>query len=440
MHPGSELKTHRYLKEQSALDELMGCDFSQLSLKGFYQIADKLLAHKTQIEQTLYQREKDLFNLEETLTLFDITNTYFEGSCRDNAKAHYGRSKEKRTDCRLVALGLVLDGSGFPKRSEIFPGNVSEPATLEQMIVTLKGDKRTTIILDAGLATQANIDWLKAANYHYIVVSRKAHQGMPENQSAITVKETKHNLVQVALVKNEQSDEVELYCHSKAKQAKTEQMQSKASTRYEAALDKLAAGLSKKGTVKSYEKIIERLGRLKEQYKKVAKHYTVLVEPDEKNKKAVSISWTKQAVKENDNGVYCLRSNRQDLDETTLWRTYTMLTDIESAFRSLKSELGLRPIYHQQEKRIDAHLFITIIAYHLLHMIRYQLKAKGMHESWQTLRELLSTQMRLTTMLTLKDGRVVNIRKAVTPDSNQSSLFKALGISTLPGKVEKSYL
>jgi len=441
VHPGSELSTHRYLSEHSGLDELLGTDFSQLSLKYFYQIADRLLKHKTKIEQVLYRREKDLFNLNEWITLYDMTNTYFEGRCLSNEKAQYGRSKEKRSDCCLVALGLVLDASGFPKKSEFFPGNISEPGTLEQMISKLKGDKNTTIVMDAGIATEDNIQWLKSSGYHYIVVSRKQNLTMPEDGEAVTIKEKKNNTVTAALVKNEETNELELYCHSQAKEEKSKQMLTKAMTRYETELKKLADGLVKKGTVKKYEKVMERLGRLKEKYKKVGSLFQVTVTPDKDNKYATQITWEQKAERTQTKqaGVYCLRTNHNDLDEHTFWHLYTMLTEIETAFRNLKSELGLRPVYHQKEMRIDAHLFISIIAYHLLHTIRYQLKMKGIHDSWQAIRESLDTHCRITTTLQIKGGKVAQVRKTARPDSKQMEIYKALGITAYPGGTEKTY-
>lgn len=441
VHPGSELSTHRYLMEHSALDELLETDFSNLSLKNFYQISDKLLKHKSVIEQQLFQREKDLFNLDDVITLFDITNTYFEGRALKNAKARFGRSKEKRNDCPLVALGMVLDASGFPKRSEVFPGNVSEPGTLQQMLITLGADKKVTVVMDAGIATEANLDWLKASGYRYIVVSRKKNPMMPEEMETIIVKENKNNRVQVSLIKNEKTDELELYCHSQAKEEKVKGMVSQAATRYEAELEKLASGLNKKNGVRKYEKIAERLGRLKEKYKRVAYLYEVTVETDEQNKQVIKIIWQKNnaAVDKKQRGIYCLRTNQTDLDEKTFWGIYTMLTDLEAAFRSLKSELGFRPVFHQKEDRVDGHLFISVLAYHLLHTIRYPLKRQDIHESWETLREILDTQCRITSTLKLKNGKTVKIRKTSSPDPNQLILYNALGISSHPGKTEKAF-
>jgi len=165
VHPGSELNTHRYLTQDSALDELMGTNFTNIGLQNVYNIADELMANKESIEKLLYQTEKDTFKFEEVITLYDLTNTYFEGRCTQNPKAQYGRSKEKRSDCGLVTLGLVLDASGFPKKSTIYPGNVSEQATLKEMIETLDGDKKSIIVMDAGIATEKNIEWLQQEGY-----------------------------------------------------------------------------------------------------------------------------------------------------------------------------------------------------------------------------------------------------------------------------------
>lgn len=438
--PGSERSTHRYLSEHSALDELLGTDFSNLSLHNFYTIADLLFKHKERIESALYSREKDLFSLEETITLYDLTNTYFEGRCLSNPKAQYGRSKEKRSDCCLVALGMILDSSGFPKKSEIFPGNVSEPKTLEKMLESLGDNHSATIVMDAGIATEENLTWLKSKERTYIVVSRKQNLTIPINRESVIVKEKKNNLVKAILIENEVTNELELYCHSTAKEEKSKKMIRKFIERFENELQKIKNGLDKKGFTKDYKKVIEKVGRLKEKYTKASKLYEIHVTPDNQNKNTIDITWNKKEnLDGNKLGFYCLRTNRKDLDENTFWNIYTMLTELESAFRSLKSELGLRPIYHQKENRIDAHLFISIIAYHLLHTIRYQLKENGINLSWQTLREMLDTQCRITTTMQLENKKTVEVRKTSLPDTNQMQIYKALGMDTRPGKTQKTY-
>ncbi|MCX7116447.1 MAG: IS1634 family transposase, partial [Legionellales bacterium] len=398
VYPGSELSTHRYLTQNSALDELMDTDFTDIGLENLYNISDQLLDNKESIEQCLYQTEKETFKFEEIITLYDLTNTYFEGRCVQNPKAQYGRSKEKRSDCGLVTLAMVLDSSGFPKKSKIYPGNVSEQATLKDMLEALQGDKQSIIVMDAGIATEKNIEWLQQEGYRYIVVSRKRHLQMPDIETPVILKEEKNNRVEAVLVNNKTTNELELYCHSQEKEAKTTEMLSKASKRYEDELEKLAVGLDKKGFTKKYDKVMERLGRLKEKNRKINALYEITVEADAERANAIKLTWVRNEanVSTKKAGIYCLRTNQKNLDAHKFWEIYTTLTDLESAFRSLKTELGFRPVYHQKESRIDGHLFISVLAYHLLHSIRYQLKAKGIHSSWQTLRDILSTQSRIT--------------------------------------------
>lgn len=438
VQPGSERATHYYLTEQSGLDELLGADFSALPLKSLYQISDQLMKHKAAIEAALYQREQNLFNLTEVVMLYDLTNTYCEGRCLANPKAQYGRSKEKRSDCPLVTLGMLLDSSGFPKRSDLFPGNASEPATLQMILTQMVHNKKPTIVMDAGIATEENLTWLKSEGYYYIVVSRKQCLVMPEAEKKTLVKSALHNQVEVCLVKNEATEELELYCHSEAKEEKTKQMLGKMESRYLMELEKCAAGLSKKQGMKKYSTVLTKLGRIKEKYKKIAQYYEVSVETDEEKTLVIVINWSKKGIPvTKEKGIYCLRSNRCDLDAETLWKTYTMLTELEAAFRSLKSELGLRPIYHQKENRIDGHLFISTLAYHLLHTIRYQLKESGIGKSWERIRNIFSTQCRITTTFQHENGKTVEIRKTTSPDTNQRLMYEALNIKTHPGKTQK---
>jgi len=434
--PGSERSTHKYLQKQSALDELLNCDFQQLSLNQLYQISDKLEKSKAVIEQRLFEREKNLFNFEEVITLYDLTNTYFEGRALANRKAAFGRSKEKRSDCPLVTLALVLDASGFPKKSEVFEGNISEPKTLEEMLHRLEAGTKPTVVMDAGIATQENIEWLIAHEYHYIVVSRKNRQVVFSETDTI-IKHKKEYVIKSKLETNSETGEQELYCCSELKAEKECSMHSKAQARFEKELKELAAGLKKKGTTKRYTKVIERIGRLKEKHKHAGSLYSIRVVPDEENKRAIDILW-QQSSKKKHPGVYCLRSNRNDLKAQTMWDIYIMLTDLEAAFRCLKSELGLRPIYHQKTSRVDSHIFISVIAYHILHTIRYKLKAHGIHESWESLRKELNTHCRLTSTLKSKNGQMIHIRKTSQPNPRQAEIYNALGITKIPGRTEKS--
>lgn len=440
--PASELATHNWLQTTSGLGELIDYDFEDMGLDRLYQVSDQLWKHREAIETHLYQQERDLFSFSETITLYDLTNTFFEGEAKINPKAKRGRSKEKRSDCPLVTLGLVLDGSGFPRKSQIFPGNASEPQTLQIMLEGLEGRAGSTVILDAGIASEENIQYLIEHSYKYIVVSRKRKRDFDE-EKAILIKDIPGQSVKVQKVIVEETGEVELYCHSQLREKKEQAMQDSFSEKYETALNSLHAGLSKKGTTKNYEKVLERLGRIKEKYARAAQHYEVTVVPDDEGGKAISISW-KRMEKANSQathpGVYCLRTNLTDWNEETLWRTYTMLTDLESVFRSLKSELGLRPIYHRKEERVNGHIFITLIAYHLVQTLRYQLKAEHINDSWQTIRRTMENQQRITVILRREDGKTIHLRKATNAEPRQSVIYKALEISAQPGGVKKTLI
>jgi len=439
--PASELATHQWLQEQSGLGELIDFDFIGLDLMALYRISDQLLKHKGALEGFLYQQERTLFDFAEVITLYDLTNTYCEGTAKGNANAALGRSKEKRSDCPLVSLALVLDASGFPKRSEIFAGNVSEPKTLARMLAKLASgyaDTAPTVVLDAGIASEENLAWLVENGYRYLVVSRKRHREF-DPDAAVLIKEDEDLRICAQRRVNADTGEVELYCHSSQREEKERGIANLFAQRFEAALATLAEGLHRKGTVKRYDKVVERLGRLREKYARAAQYYEVTVEHDPARAKATAIHWQRTTpIAETLPGVYCLRTNEAEWDEATLWRTYTMLTDLEAVFRCLKSELGLRPIFHRKTARVSGHLFISVLAYHLVHTIRFQLKAAGIQLSWEGIRRALGGQDRVTVTFKCADGKTVHIRKATRAEPRQQLIYNALGISDRPGRTEKT--
>jgi len=444
-HPASERETHRWLQDQSGLGELIGHDFEGVNLYKMYQVSDQLLKKKSAIEKHLYQKEQNLFSLQETITLYDLTNTYFEGRCLANTLAKRGHSKEKRSDCPLVTLALVLDSSGFPKRSHVFEGNVSEASTLAEMIHELQSTgisvlQKPTVVMDAGLATQENIEWLKDHQYPYLVVSRKKHREFDDSESTI-VKQDSECTVKVRKVIDNESGETLLYCHSSQREKKERAIGNLFSTRFEEALQHLNDGLPIKRRLKKYDKVIEKIGRLKQQFSKAAKLYTVTVTKDEETGNAGKITWQRKPAPDTTDthpGVYCLRTNQADWDEATLWKTYTMLTDLEAVFRSLKSELGLRPVHHQVADRVSGHLFITVLAYHLVHTIRYRLSHTGIHDSWATLRNILLPHNRATVSMRCKNGDTIHVRKSVEPSPEQHKIYSVLGVKNHPGNIVKT--
>jgi transposase len=432
--PGSELATWHWLTHKSALGELIETDFEGLPLMGLYRASDMLVRHRQTIEAALFTRINELFSLETTVTLYDLTNTYFEGEVSGNAKAKRGHSKEKRFDCPLVTLGLVLDGSGFVRRSRMFEGNVSEAGTLEGMLKGLGCPDGAMVIMDRGIATQANIDWLIKHHFRYLVVSREKNRRFDVNQ-AVTTTTAKEETIKIQRV--DDGKEARLYCYSEQRQEKESAIERRFTKRFEQGLTALAKGLHKPRGMKDRDKLAERIGRLKEKSHGIGQHYTITITYDKSGKKARSLTWEKtplDGTRLTHPGVYCLRTNELTWDEATLWQTYTMLTDLEAVFRSLKSELGLRPVFHHKEARTEGHLFITVLAYQAVQTIRNKL---GGCARWTTLRKTLSIQQRVTATFKQRDGRTLHIRKATVAEKNLQEIYDKLGITATPGGVHK---
>ena len=281
---------------------------------------------------------------------------------------------------------------------------------------------------------------LQGEGYRYLAVSRERHRQF-DAQQATLIREDGSTRIRLQRVVDAPSGEVRLYCHSSGREAKERGIGRRFSTRLEEQLQHLAEGLRRPRRVKRYDKVLVRIGRLRQRYSRVARYYDIHLDKDELSGNAKTLEWSRITPPEDTlPGVYCLRTNQAQWDDATLWHTYTMLTDLEAVFRSLKSELGLRPIYHHKSRRVDGHLFISVLAYHLVHILRSQLTAQGIHLSWESLRTQLAGQERVTVVLRREDGQIYHIRKATRPEPHQQALYNALGIPHLPGKTEKTLI
>lgn len=451
VHPASERRTRAWAQHLSGLDELLNTDFTHLSNNALYRTSDLLLSYKSQIERHLKLRERDLFSLKENIILYDLTNTYFEGATKKNKKAKWGRSKEKRNDRPLVTLGLVIDEMGFPKASKIFKGNVYEPDTLLKMLETLqcetiekvdesastKGSKKVkkdvTVIIDAGISTEENLTLLKTEGYDYICVARNKPYDASEieQDDIVIIKQDKTNKVEAKLIK--ENGESVLYCKSFLKAKKEQAMKTKMQQRFEEGMKNIASSLTKKGGIKKYSKVLERIGRQKEKYASIAQYYKVNVK--HKDGIATAVDWKfvkREKAEQRFSGSYFLRTSRTDLNEKQIWSLYVMLTNLEDAFRYLKDELGLRPICHQKETRSDGHLFITVLAYHLLISIQTKLRSHGIYMRWSVVRDFLASHVRVTTGMTNKEGDRIYIRNCSEPEPFHKAIYNALGLNHRP--------
>ena len=439
VHPGSERETVRWLKEDSGLIELLKTDI-KIYDNALHRVSKLLVKHHKEIEKKLSVRAKRLFSLEETIILYDLTNTYFEGSKKESSIANHGKSKDKRDNSPLVTLALTVDGDGFPKHSEVFKGNIGEPVTLKGILKKLEENKdfsglSKTIVIDAGIATEDNLALIKENGFKYIAVSRKKSydedfwNGSKEEELELS---NKNNKLKLKLVKK--GDEVWVHCSSKFKESKERAIIEQKYLKFEKELKKIQENLSKKRTRKSYPYILEKIGRLKERYG-VGSMYDIKIESSED--KVVSLRFRrnpKGEAKEEDAGSYVSRTNRVDLDEGEISKLHRSLSIIENSFRAMKSHLGLRPIHHQNDTMTEGHLFISVLGYHIVAGILKKLQRAGINYNWDTVRKILSSHVRVTTSFKTKEQAVINVRNSTVPTIKQQEIYKSLKIKSQPLK------
>lgn len=444
-NPKSERATYTWLCDKSGLEELLDFNFKKSSRNRLYRVSDKLLKHKIALEKHLEECEQRFHGYQSTIALYDLTNVYMEGQAKSNPKAVHGVSKEKRTDCPLVTMGLVMNEHGFLNRTAILPGNVSEPKTLQEMIKNLDAHQslfKPIIILDAGISTEENLQWLRDEKYTYIVSARQDAPSLDLEGELVPVGDLK-DLVKAAMIKSpEGNDEKWLYCESEAKAAVAAQMKQSFKKRYEEDLKKLANGLTKPKGRKKYPKVLERIGRLKEKHKRISGCYEVDVKTSEDGTLATAIDWKviDEKMSEKLTGSYFLRTNLVGMGPKELWRLYNTLRGVEDAFRFMKSSLGLRPVYHQKEYRVDGHLWITVLAYHLIQNCLYQLGKQGINYNWETIRALMGNRIRVTTQAKTQEGKMLYHRSTTKAEGEQVKIYQALGLSSQILKAQKTIL
>lgn len=440
VYPASELKTLSFIKDNSAISEITGLDRESLTKDHLYGISHKLYQIKDLLEQHLSKRTNELFDLEDKIILYDLTNTYFEGRMHKSKIAKFGRSKEKRNDARLVVLAVVINPEGFLKYSNIYHGNMADCKTLSDVIDSLAKqtsfqERKPIVVLDAGIATEKNLEMLHGKGYHYICVSRSSLKEYHADTTATPVKITDKRKQPIELLKvkaNSDNDQY-LWVKSHAKQIKEDSMSGLLTQRFEQGLMGIQEGINKKGGTKKVNKVHERIGRLKQKYPSVHTWYEIHVTD---NGRGVAKSLTykqKPKVKaQSENGIYFLRTSIMTLDERTFWDIYNAIREIEYTFRVLKTDLDLRPIYHKTDQASMAHLYLGILAYWLVATIRYQLKQNGINSDWREIVRKMSTQKCVTTSMVNKNQETISIRKCTEPSKDVKRIYDTLKFKYVP--------
>ncbi len=438
--PSSELAMPDWVR-RTALGDILGVDFARLEENKLYRNMDSLYPNRELIERELSKRESSLFNLDDTFYFYDLTSTYFEGEAKENPQAKFGYSRDKRPDCKQVLVGLVLDRNGFPKAHEVFDGNTPDGATIAKMLDTLEkrvGKKPgSTVIVDRGMACRENLEEIRRHGYHYLVACRQAERNewleeleQEEGWQEVVRLPSPGNAYQkkskVEIKRRHKGNEVFILCRSKGRQQKERAIREKQAERFLKALEKLKQRVEK-GHLKRSEKIHQAIGRLKERYCRVARYYSI-----EYDAEGGSIRWQEDLARketaEKLDGSYVLKTDHQDLSQEEIWRSYVLLTRVEDAFRDMKSPLMERPIFHRLQHRTQTHIFLCVLAYHLLVVIEQYFLDRGIHTSWSKLREQLSTHQVVTVVLPTESGAVLRIRKGTTPEAEHRFIYETLQI------------
>jgi len=428
----SEYKTTQYLRDNSELKTMFGFgeneDISHYSL---YKIADQLYDSKDLIDKFLYKKLTGLFNIKDSLVIYDLSNTYFEGRKANSKLARYGRSKEKRDDCKQVVFTGVVNAEGFIRYSRIYEGNAPDVSTLEDMINDLKRHSDTlsdkVVVMDAGFASEDNLEYLTGQKLKYVCVSRKQIKDYQIDQDApvCTVKDKRNNTIELQAFTPEGFPDTWMYVKSEQKRIKEQSMADKIFTRFEDELSSLSQGLDKKGTTKKIEKVWERIGRLKEKYRLVSGRY--IIDVDDSNGTATRVTWQKKESKKTSaakHGVYFIRTNIEKSDEIQLWNVYNTVREVEATFRCLKSDLQLRPVHHQKDQRIESHLYLAILAYQLVNTIRYMLKEEGITSDWRNIVRIMNTQS-IQSVVFNNETKKFCVRKPSKPIKEVLDIYQA---------------
>lgn len=429
---------------RTALADLLRTDFTSLHDDALYRNLDRLHPQRVLIEGELAGHERELFQLAESIYLYDLTSTYFEGQALRNAKAKRGHSRDKRPDCKQVVVGLVVDGDGFPKAHEVFEGNRNDSTTVEEMLAALEkrvGQKAgTTVTVDRGMAYQKNIEQIRSRGYHYLVAARPEERWQHELEFAeetgweeVVRQPSPTNPFQektrVWIKPCVAGEEVHLLCVSEQRQEKDRAIRELQQKRLLVALERLSRRIAKRKKKPLTEaEVHQAIGRLRERYSRVGRYYRVLYDAERR-----ALSWQEEEEKkrraERLDGSYVLKTDRRDMTPEQIWRSYILLTCVEFAFRAMKSPLMERPIFHHLVHRVETHIFLCVLAYHLLVTVEKAFLDQDIHTSWASLRKQLASHQVVTVVLPTSDGQQIRIRKAGTPEPEHRRIYQVLGIS-----------
>lgn len=437
----SEHKTAQILEMNS---DLKACfNYKQpISHKSLYAIADTLYNHQEKINVFLHRQTTDMFDLDDKIVIFDISNTYFETRKAQSKLAKYGRSKEKRNDCPQVVFTGIINAQGFIQHSRIYEGNKADTATMDDMLADL--EKHTsnqhipTVVIDAGIATEENLALVIDKGYHYVCVARNRlnDYSIDTKDQVIQLTNRGKQNVKLQIFQPDGHSDTWMRVESEAKKEKEQSMDKKLQASFEENLQSIQQAINKKGGTKRINKVWERIGRAKEKNSRVSGRYDISI--IEEKGIATGLRWklnpSSKSKEDKSQGVYFIRTNYQNPKEEDLWQIYNTIREVEATFRCLKSDLQIRPVHHQNDDRIESHIYLTILAYQLVNTIRYMLKKEKIYHDWKNVVRIMNTQT-IQTILLPTDKKDIHLRKPARPIKEVLQIYQAANcVSTQPAK------
>jgi transposase len=436
--PCSELAIEERFYPRTALEDICGVGEEQVNKDRLYRALDHLLPHKEALETHLKSRIGTLFEEPFDVLLYDLTSTYFEGLGEANPQARRGYSRDHRSDCVQVVIGLVVTRSGLPLGYEVFAGNQSEPMTLEGMITKMEalyGKASRIWVFDRGVASEKNLELLRCSGGLYLVgtprtLLRKVEKELLEENWT----QVREGIEVKRVAAPDGSRDTFILCRSSDRQTKEAAIHDRFEGQMEERLGRIEAAVTS-GRLRSRDVLQQRLGRLKLECSRVARAYSFRVDGDGS---ALSFSWTKDEEKakymRHTEGAYLLRTNLDGHAESELWKMYMQLNDAEAAFRTLKQDLSIRPVHHQSEDRVKAHVLVCFLAYAMYRTLDRLAKAKGLGMTARRIFDSLATIKSGDIILPLVDGRELRLRRVSRPDPQQAEILTRLNLD-LPERI-----
>jgi transposase len=433
--PSSELHIAEDWYRRTALCDLLQLGDEEVNKDRLYRGLDRLLAHKAALEAHLSQRCGELFAIQNEMLLYDVTSTYFEGEAEANPQARRGYSRDHRPDCKQVCIALVVTFDGFPLGYEVFAGNTHDSRTLQTIVATMEarhGLLGRVWITDRGMASVANLAWLRDTGRRYIIGAPKSElKKFGAELAGADGWRTVHEGVEVKLARHPDTDETVILCRSADRRSKERAMHDKFSRRIEAALERLAARIARSKKRLDPAPLNRQIGRILQQNQRAAARFAIALEPDScpaglRLRVVCNVAFDDWAALSE--GAYLLRSNITDWSDQQLWKAYIQLTQAEAAFRIQKDQLNVRPIWHQREDRVQAHILVCFLAFVLWKSLEMWQQRAGLGNSPRTiLEELARIQSHDVILPTTTHGQI-RLRCVTQPDPAQAALLDRLGI------------